>query len=156
MTVMEIIDFEPQFAEAFRTLNEAWITRYFTLEDKDRQILGDPVGQIIARGGSILFAVEGQTPVGCVALIPMADGGAELAKMAVDPASHGRGCAKALMSACVARARETGAHRLYLETHSSLAPAIGLYRATGFTDVPADCAPPSPYARCDVRMELAL
>jgi len=114
------------------------------------------VGQIIAKGGSIFLALDAETPIGCVALIPMADGGVELAKMAVDPASHGRGAAKALMSACVARAREVGARRLYLETHSSLGPALGLYRASGFTDVPGECAPPSPYARCDVRMEMTL
>ena len=27
---------------AFRTLNEEWITQFFSLEDKDRELLNDP------------------------------------------------------------------------------------------------------------------
>ena len=38
-----------EFAEgdegAFFALNEAWIERYFRMEEKDRKTLGDPVGQ---------------------------------------------------------------------------------------------------------------
>ena len=42
------------------------------------------------------------------------------------------------------------ATRLYLETNSSLAPALGLYRAMGFKDLaPVE----SPYVRADVFME---
>ena len=52
------------------------------------------------------------------------------------------------------RARRLGAGRLYLETNSGLAPALGLYRSFGFKDV--DSAAPSPYARADVKMELLL
>ena len=45
---------------------------------------------------------------------------------------------------------ELGATRLYLETNSGLAPALGLYRAMGFKDLaPTD----TPYVRADVFME---
>jgi ribosomal protein S18 acetylase RimI-like enzyme len=57
------------------------------------------------------------------------------------------------MDACIARARDLGAPRLYLETNSSLGPALGLYRSVGFVDLPPR---PTPYARCDVWMELKL
>ncbi|WFR68352.1 hypothetical protein P9139_09155 [Curtobacterium flaccumfaciens] len=33
-------------AEAFRILNEDWIGRFFTLEDEDRKLLGDPFGRL--------------------------------------------------------------------------------------------------------------
>jgi len=52
--------------------------------------------------------------------------------------------------------RESGATRLTLETNRKLAVAIGLYESVGFQHVPASRVPPSPYARCDVAMEMFL
>ena len=44
LPVVEIRSLAPDDdATAFRTLNEEWITRYFTLEAKDRETLNDPV-----------------------------------------------------------------------------------------------------------------
>jgi putative acetyltransferase len=43
-------------ATAFRTLNEEWITRYLTLESKDRETLNDPVHSILLKGGHIFMA----------------------------------------------------------------------------------------------------
>ena len=40
--------FEPGDRDAFRTLNEAWIEKYFRMEEKDRQTLGDPEQHILA------------------------------------------------------------------------------------------------------------
>jgi hypothetical protein len=42
-------------ATAFRTLNEEWITRYFTLEAKDRETLSDPEQSILLKGGHIFI-----------------------------------------------------------------------------------------------------
>ena len=153
---MQIIDFDRRYADAFRTLNEAWISRFFTLEAKDVEILGDPQGQIIDSGGHVFFVVVDGCAVGCVGLIPMADGGFEIVKMAVDEASQGRGYAKALMNACIERARSLNAPRLYLESGTPLTPALTLYQSCGFTDLPAERRPDSPYARADVWMELKL
>jgi len=151
---MEIVDFRPELAGAFKALNEAWITTLFALEPKDEVVLGDPEGQVIARGGRILFALDGGVAVGCCALMALADGGFEVAKMAVAEPYKGRGLGRALMAAAVERARAAGAPRLYLETNSGLAPALALYRSFGFEEVtPAE---PSPYARADVCMKLAL
>ena len=151
---MEIVDFHEGFAAAFKALNVAWISRYFALEPKDLEVLDDPVGKITAPGGHILMAVEGGEAIGCVALMAMKDGGFEVAKMAVTEAHKGRGIGRELMAACIERARPRGVGRLYLETNSSLAPALGLYRRFGFQQVhPAE---PSPYARADVMMELLL
>jgi hypothetical protein len=72
---MEIVEFRPEHAEAFGTLNEAWIAKHFVLEPKDREVLDDPQGKIIAPGGRIFMAVEAGRPVGCVAMIRMTDGG---------------------------------------------------------------------------------
>ena len=147
---MEIVAFTAAHAAAFQALNEAWIARYFTLEAKDREVLADPQGQIIGKGGHIFMALEGETPVGCVALLRMADGGYEVAKMTVLEAQRGAGLGRRLMQRCIDAGADLGATRLYLETNSGLAPALGLYRAMGFRDLaPAETA----YVRADVFME---
>ncbi|WP_430423386.1 GNAT family N-acetyltransferase [Phenylobacterium sp.] len=147
---MQIVDFEPAHAEAFRTLNEAWISKYFALEPKDREVLGDPQGKIIAKGGAVFMALHDGEPVGCVALMKMDDGGYEVAKMTVSETLRGSGLGRLLMQRCIDAGAELGATRLYLETNSTLGPALGLYRAMGFKDLaPTD----TPYARADVFME---
>ncbi|MCR5874339.1 GNAT family N-acetyltransferase [Phenylobacterium sp. J426] len=150
---MEIVEFQPQHAEAFRTLNEAWISKHFTLEPKDREVLEDPQGKIIATGGRIFMALQDGEPVGCVALLAMADGGFEVAKMTVTEAARGTGLGRRLMERCIEAGRESGATRLYLETNSSLAPALALYRAMGFQALEPTH---TDYARCDVWMERPL
>jgi putative acetyltransferase len=147
---MEIVEFAPEHADAFRTLNEAWIAKYFTIEAKDREVLGDPQGKIIAQGGRIFMALKDGEAVGCVALLKMADGGYEVAKMTVAETVRGSGLGRLLMEKCIEAGAEDGAPRLYLETNSSLAPALALYRATGFKDLaPAK----TEYVRADVFME---
>jgi GNAT superfamily N-acetyltransferase len=151
---MQIVDFRADLAGAFRALNEAWIRRYFALEPKDVEVLSDPQGKIIDAGGHVFFVVDQGQAIGCCALIALPDGAFEVAKMAVAEPHKGRGLGRALMAACVERAKALGAPRLYLETNSGLGPALGLYRSFGFRDV--DFAEPSPYARADVAMELTL
>jgi len=147
---MIIVDFEPAHAAAFRSLNEAWIQKHFVLEAKDREVLNSPQDQIIDKGGQIFIALRDGVPVGCVALMRMADGGFEVAKMTVAEGLRGSGLGRRLMQRCIDAGAEAGATRLYLETSSHLAPALALYRAMGFRDLPpAD----TPYARADVFME---
>ena len=150
---MRIIAFEPRHAQAWRSLNEAWISKHFAIEAKDRAVLDDPQGKILDRGGHIFMAERDGEVIGCVALIAMADGGYEVAKMTVTEAARGTGLGRMLMQACIDKAQAEGAPRLYLETNSSLGPALGLYRAMGFVDLDPAMRPPSDYARCDVWME---
>ena len=148
---MQIVEFEPSHAEAFRILNEAWISKYFAIEAKDRDVLGDPQGKIVEAGGRIFMAFKDGEAVGCAALIPMDDGGYEVAKMTVKETLRGSGLGRMLMQSCIDVGAELGAPRLYLETNSSLGPALGLYRAMGFTDI----GPPArnDYVRGDTWME---
>ena len=151
---MRIVPYEPRHADAWRDLNIAWISRYFTLEPKDIEVLDDPEGRILDQGGYI-FMAEDETgePIGCVALMAMADGGFEVVKMTISETARGTGLGRLLMEACIDKAAELNAPRLYLETNSSLAPALSLYRSVGFVQLPpAD----TPYARCDVWMERKL
>lgn len=153
---MQIVPFEPRHAQAWRELNEAWISKHFAIEPKDRAVLDDPIGKIIVKGGKIFVAERDGQTVGCVALIAMADGGFEVAKMTVSEEARGTGLGRLLMQVCIDEASAAGARRLYLETNSSLGPALGLYRAMGFTDLDPAMRPATDYARCDVWMERPL
>jgi len=147
---VEIVDYRPEHAHAFRTLNEAWMLKHFTLDADEREVLADPEGEVIAGGGRIFMALKDGAAVGCAALMKMDDGGYELAKMTVSEDLRGSGLGRMLMQRCIEAGAELGATRLYLETNSGLAPALGLYRAMGFHDLaPTE----TPYARCDVWME---
>ena len=68
---MEIVDYRPEHARAFHDLNLAWISKLFEVEAKDLEVIEDPEGKIIAKGGKIFMAVDGGRAVGCVAMIAM-------------------------------------------------------------------------------------
>jgi putative acetyltransferase len=147
--------FQPGDEDAFRRLNEEWITRYFRLEQKDAQVLGNP-NAIINSGGSILMAVAEGVAIGCCALVPMGNGSFEVSKMAVTQSHQGQGIGRRLLTEVINEARRLGARRLYLETNSKLHPAISLYEAVGFRHMSAEEVTPSPYERADVYMEMVL
>ena len=141
---------------AFRALNEEWITRYFTLEAKDRETLNDPVHSILLKGGHIFMAYAASEAVGCVALIPMGDGIYELSKMAVSPHLRGRGIGRRLLQHAIAQARNFDARSLFLGSNTRLKSAVHLYESVGFRHVKPENLPPMPYTRVDVFMEMAL
>ena len=131
-------------------LNLEWLEKYFRVEDIDRVVLSDPQRQILDNGGHILFALHGSAVVGTVALKHDGRGTFELTKMAVTSGQQGRGLGRALLAAAIGRFAAVGGKKLYLETHSSLAPAIHLYASAGFVHTPPPKA--SDYARADTYM----
>jgi GNAT superfamily N-acetyltransferase len=147
-------EFIPGDEAAFRDINLEWIERFFAVEDKDRETLNNPKKYFLDPGGAIFMAMDGNDPVGAVALIVMGGGSVELSKMGVRPAAQGQGVGRRLIAAAVNRAREMGMRRVYIETNSMLVPAIRLYHEAGF--VPLKERIPTPYARADVQLELLL
>ncbi len=152
---LKLRNFRPEDAGAFRLLNEAWIEKYFRLEEKDRETLAKPQ-EILDAGGQIVMALLGEERVGCCALIRIGESEYEVAKMTVSDEYRGRGYGRAVLAGTIEEARRMGATRLYLETNSSLTPAIKLYESLGFKHVPPEQVHPSPYARADVYMEMEL
>ena len=140
----------------FRRLNEEWIVRYYTLEAKDEEVLGDPQGAILEGGGRIFFAVRDGRTVGCCALLAMGPGEFEVAKMAVTESAQGGGVGRRLLEAVIAAARGAGATRLFLETNKKQVAAVRLYESVGFRHLPAERVAASPYTRSDVAMEMVL
>ena len=153
---MRYIDFQPEHAAAFKALNVAWISKLFAVEAKDLEVLDAPIAKVIDRGGHIIMAMDGDEAVGCCALMLLADGGFEVGKMAVADSHKGQGIGNGLMQACIDKALKVGAPRLYLETHSSLAPALAIYRRHGFVEITDPSRQTSGYARVDLWMELML
>ncbi|WIB78379.1 GNAT family N-acetyltransferase [Curtobacterium sp. MCPF17_002] len=145
-------------ADAFRILNEDWIGRFFTLEDEDRKLLGDPLGQIVEPGGAAFVARLGEDGpvIGCIGIAPVAPGVFELVKMAVSPDHQGHGTGRLLIATALDRARALGAHRVVLESNAQLRSAVHLYEAFGFRHLGHDEVAPSPYVRADVHMALDL
>jgi len=149
---IRIVGFEPRWREAFAALNIEWLEHWFMVEDYDRVVLGDPERYLLADGGHILFAIDGQgRALGTVALRREGDGVYELTKMAVSPEARGRGVGRLLMDAVLDVYRTLDARELYLESSDVLGPALALYASVGFHHHPAPRAG-SHYARADVHM----
>ncbi len=139
----------------FRALNEAWITAHWKMEAIDVHALDHPQEHILDKGGFIVTALYREKPVGVCALIPSGERPHEyeLSKLAVADEAQGKGIGRLLCEAVIAKARELGADKVFLESNTLLKPAIRLYRALGFRETPAF----SPtYERADIRMELRL
>ena len=150
---VEIIDYAPEFREHFRQLNYEWIEKFFTVEEADRQYLDYPEEKILTPGGHIVMARYRGEIVGTCALVKMDSQTYELAKMAVAEKARGKNIGRLLGEAVINKARELGAKKIYLESNTVLAPAINLYRKLGFRKVVGSH---SPYARCNIQMELSL
>ncbi len=150
---IDLVEYRNSHREAFRDLNYDWIERHFTVEESDRAQLEAPREYILDKGGYIVMALyEGQA-VGTCALIRHGNGSWELAKMAVSDVAKGKGIGYLLGMDIISKAREFGANKLFLESNTTLSPAINLYKKLGFKRIVGE---PSPYARCNIQMEQEL
>jgi putative acetyltransferase len=144
-----LVPYQSQYRDAFRTLNEEWLTEYMEIEPEDARVLADPEGTILAGGGAIILALEGDTPIGTGALINEGNGRFELAKMSVTGAYRGRGIGRRIAERLIEMARELGAREIELLSARLLPAATPLYRKLGFVEIPIG---DNPYARADIRM----
>ncbi|MEE7493866.1 bifunctional helix-turn-helix transcriptional regulator/GNAT family N-acetyltransferase [Methylobacterium oryzae] len=155
---LTIRDYTDALAGRFRDINAEWIEAMFALEENDRRILSDPRGQILDRGGHILFVeAEDLGIVGTCALMRMDDGCFELTKMAVSERARGRKAGEHLLRAVLARAESMGIETLYLLTNTKCEAAVHLYEKVGFRHDPEIMDRfGRRYARCNVAMRYPL
>ena len=152
---VQIVAYNPAYQEAFKQLNEEWISKYFKMEAADHKALDNPQQNIVDPGGHILVALYNNEPVGVCALMKMDDPvyEYELVKMAVSPKAQGKNIGWLLGIAAIDKARSLGATKLYLESNTILKPAINLYHKLGFRKVIGHA---TPYERCNIQMELVI
>ncbi len=149
--MIKIIDFESRYAEDFKNLNEAWIKKYFKIEQSDIDALHHAQTYIIDKGGFVFFAQYNDKIVGACALIKSENGTYELAKMAVHEDYQGLKIGYLIGKHCVDFAKSIGATRVYLESNRRLIPALTLYKKLGFLEVENFV---TPYERADIAMEI--
>ncbi|GAA4319130.1 hypothetical protein GCM10023149_17660 [Mucilaginibacter gynuensis] len=152
-TGVSILNYEPQLAKYFKSLNIEWINTYFTVEEHDLEQLNHPEDHILAGGGKIIFAKADNEIAGTCALIKTGKNEYEIAKMAVAPKFQGRKIGNTLMEAVIKIAKDLKAERVWLGSNTKLGPALGLYEKFGFKHIPVGN---SPYQRANVKMEMFL
>lgn len=151
--MIELITYESKYQPEFKRLNLEWLDKYNLTESHDLEVLNDPEGTVIARGGCIFLAKEGEEIIGTAGLWKESEEEYELVKMTVAPAYRGKGISKLLLERCLSAARELGAEKIILYSNSQLKTALGLYEKYGFHHVPVTGAP---FLTADVKMELSL
>lgn len=151
--MVEIIDYTDEYEADFRRVNLEWLDKFSLTEDLDVFTLNHPREKILDPGGVIYLAKAGDEIIGSAALINEHDGVYELAKMTVIPSWQGKGISKLLMEKCLGKAKELGALRIILFSHTSLDKAIALYKKYGFEHAEVK---DSPFATANVKMVLEL
>ena len=86
--------------------------------------------------GSFLLVVSEHAPIACGALRRLTARTGELRRMWVRPEWRGRGVGRRLLAGLEEMARDMDLSELRLDTHRGLGAALGLYRSSGFRDVP--------------------
>ena len=148
---LEIISFQPKYAQDFYDLNVEWLEKYFYVEPYDKKVLSNPKEYIIDNGGYIFLAKLNNKIVGVVALINQKTF-FELSKMAVSPKYQGLKIGQQLMDFCINFAKKQQWKSVTLYSHRSLKAAINLYNKVGFKEVELEAN--SHYERSDIKMLL--
>jgi GNAT superfamily N-acetyltransferase len=95
-------------------------------------------------GGEILLAKRADHVLGCIALMPLAPGVAEIKRLFVREQMRGIGVGKALIAAMVETARTLGYAEIKLDTLPQMQGAILLYQAMGFSPIASYGSRPYP------------
>ena len=138
---MNFDTYKPEYAAAFKALNIHWLEQFFTVEQHDQNVLGNPV------------KLEDNV-VGVVALMPDENGVFELTKMAVDSNYRGQKIGQQLLQFTIDFAKKKGLDSLILYSSKKLENAIYLYHKFGFKEIPLE--QPNPYLRADIKMQIKL
>ncbi|MGW1612648.1 GNAT family N-acetyltransferase [Streptomyces sp. NPDC002285] len=102
--------------------------------DKDDLVLPEEVSD---DAGAFFVAYEERRPVGCGALRRLEPGVGEIRHVWVHPDARRLGLARRLLGALEQEAAARHLTAVRLDTHAALTEAQAMYRACGYTDIPA-------------------
>jgi len=97
---------------------------------------GEVVGTVLLYPAGATFDIPGREPVRL--------GAPEVRLLAVAPAARGAATGRALMEACIRRARDGGAATITLHTTEMMQTAMRLYERMGFERAPETDVTPAP------------
>lgn len=136
---MEIVEYQKKYEKDFIELNTAWVERFFTVEQADRDVL-EYVEDLLKAGAMVYFALEeGHVLATCMAM-PLGGDVWEICKLAAAGQYTGKGAGSAVFKACMEYAIAQGAKKLTLISNRRLKPALHIYEKHGFREVPLNKA----------------
>ena len=68
---MEICEYSSTLRSFFKTLNEEWLKKYFTVEPYDAVLLENCESEIINKGGHIFFGILNNKVIATYALLQL-------------------------------------------------------------------------------------
>ena len=151
---VKVAPFQDEYADDLKRLNLEWIEKYFVVEEMDIKHLDHPRENIIKAGGEIYSVLEDGKVKGVCALVFHEEGIYELAKMAVDIESRGKGYGNLLMEAVIKGARIKNGGKIIIVSNTQLDAAINLYKKYGFITTRLGQDPD--YERGNIEMQLDL
>jgi GNAT superfamily N-acetyltransferase len=104
--------------------------------DLEAEIAKGPPVDLVPPAGVLLLVCAEDTAVGLGGVRHLDTPIAEVKSMYIDPAFRGRGFARQLLARLEGIAREHGCTAARLDTSDYLTEAIGLYRTSGYREVP--------------------
>lgn len=105
--------------------------------DLEREMAAGPPPDLVPPNGVLLLARVGDEPAGIGGVRHLDTEVAEIKSMFVSPAHRGLGLGRRILDRLHRIAAERGCRAVRLDTSDYLTEAIGLYRAAGYTEVPA-------------------
>jgi GNAT superfamily N-acetyltransferase len=105
--------------------------------DIEAEIAAGPPADLVPPGGILLLARVGGEPAGLGGVRYLDQEIAEVKSMYVVPAHRGTGLGRRILARLDEIALEHGCRAVCLDTSDYLTPAVGLYRAAGYREVPA-------------------
>jgi GNAT superfamily N-acetyltransferase len=105
--------------------------------DLDEEIAKGPPADLVPPSGVLLLALADGEPAGLGGVRHLDTEVAEVKSMYVAPAHRGTGLGRRILARLDEIALEHGCSAVRLDTSDYLTPAVGLYRAAGYREVPA-------------------
>jgi putative acetyltransferase len=130
----------------------AWLAVDLSFQGFAEELAGLP-GEYRMPGGVLILGVVDQRPAGCIAVRPWRLHACEMKRLFVRKAFQGQGCGHILAAEAIRWARDTGYHRMLLDTLPAMIAAQHLYEGLGFRDTDPYRFNPIPGTRY---MELSL